>query len=100
MSRTKTSVASRRRRKKWLQRAKGFFGDRRGHIRQTKNAVMKALSFNYIHRKAKKGMMRSIWTIRIGTAAKMNGISYSKLIHGLKLANCPIDRKMLAAFGC
>ncbi|MCK4934843.1 MAG: 50S ribosomal protein L20 [Simkaniaceae bacterium] len=96
MVRVTCAVASRKRRKRILKRAKGFVGDRKNHIRLTKDAVMKALAFNYMHRKKKKRDFRSIWIIRIGVAAKMNGISYSKLIHGLTKTGCEIDRKMLA----
>ena len=96
MSRSTNAVASRRRRKKLLNRAKGFYGDRKNHFRQSKNAVMKALSFNYIHRKAKKALFRSVWIVRVGVAAKANGLSYSRLMYGLKLANSKIDRKQLA----
>jgi large subunit ribosomal protein L20 len=96
MSRVTNAVASRRRRKRLFKLAKGFFGDRKNHLRQTKNAVMKALSYNFIHRKKKKGDFRKLWIIRINVASKLNGISYSKLIHGLKKAECLIDRKVLA----
>jgi large subunit ribosomal protein L20 len=96
MTRKTNAPASRRSRKRWLKRAKGFVGDRKNHIRLTKDAVMKAMAYQYIHRKDLKGNMRNIWVVRIGTAAKMNGISYSKFINGLKKANCSIDRKMLA----
>lgn len=96
MVRVTNAVASRKRRKRILKRAKGFIGDRKNHIRLTKDAVMKALAFNYMHRKKRKRDFRRIWIIRIGVAAKINGISYSKLIHGLTKAGCEIDRKMLA----
>jgi large subunit ribosomal protein L20 len=96
MTRVKSSVASRKRRKKLLKRAKGFVGDRKNHIRQTKNIVMRALAFNYKHRKNKKSDFRKLWIIRINVASRINGISYSKLMAGLKKANCEIDRKMLA----
>lgn len=96
MVRVTCAVASRKRRKRILGRAKGFFGDRRGHIRQSSNAVMSALSNNTKHRKLKKRDFRSIWIIRIGVAAKMHGISYSKMINGLKKAGCAINRKMLS----
>lgn len=94
--RVKKSVASRRRRKRLFKRAKGFIGDRKNHLRLTKDAVMKALAFNYEHRKQKKREFRRLWIIRIGVAARINGISYSKLMNGLKKAGCIIDRKMLA----
>lgn len=96
MARVKKSVSSRKRRKKVLKLAKGFYGDRKNHFRQSKNAVMKALAYNYIHRKDKKGDFRKLWIIRINVAAKINGISYSKLMNGLKKAKCLISRKYLA----
>ena len=96
MTRTTNSVPRHRRRKRLLKKAKGFYGDRKNHLRQTKDAVMKALAYNYVHRKDKKGDFRSLWINRIGVAAKINGISYSKLMHGLKRAGCLLNRKMLA----
>jgi len=96
MVKVSDAVASRKRRKKLLKRAKGFYGDRKGHFRQAKDTLMKAMAFSYEHRKHKKRDMRRLWSIRINVAARMNGISYSKLIHGLKKAECTIDRKMLA----
>lgn len=96
MVRITNAVASRRRRKRLRKLAKGFVGDRRDHLRLTKDAVMKAMAFNYHHRKVKKRDFRRLWTIRIGVASKASGLSYSKLIHGLKLAECEINRKMLA----
>lgn len=96
MVRVKSAVASRKRRKRLFKRAKGFFGDRKNHLRLTKDAVMKALAYNYEHRKQKKRNFRRLWIIRIGIAARINGMSYSKLMHGLKKAGCDIDRKMLA----
>ncbi|PCI92897.1 50S ribosomal protein L20 [Candidatus Aerophobetes bacterium] len=96
MVRVTCAVSSRRRRKKLLKQAKGFFGDRKNHLRQTKNALMAAMKYNYIHRKKKKSEFRRLWIIRIGVAAKINGISYNKLIHGLTKAGCTLNRKMLA----
>lgn len=96
MTKTKTAVASHRRRKRIRNLSKGFFGDRKNHARLTKEAVMRALTFNYIHRKRKKREMRSLWICRINIAARLNGISYSKLINGLLKAQCGIDRKILA----
>ncbi len=96
MTRAKCAVSSRRRRKKILKRAKGFVGDRKNHIRLTKDAVMKALAFNYAHRKKKKGSFRRLWITRISIAAKINGISYSKLMNGLKKSDCDINRKLLS----
>ena len=96
MSRVTCAVASRKRRKRVLKLAKGFYGDRKNHIRLTKDAVMKASSYNYIHRKNKKTEFRQLWIVRISSAAKFNGISYSKLVNGLKKAKCFINRKILA----
>lgn len=96
MSRATNAVASRRRRKRLLKRAKGFYGDRKNHLRLTSEAVMRAMAFNYRHRKHNKRNFRSLWITRIGVAARSQGMSYSKLMHGLKQANCDLDRKILA----
>lgn len=96
MVRVTCGPASRRRRKRILRQAKGFWGDRKNHIRQSANAVMSALSFNYRHRKQKKSDFRSLWITRIGIGAKANGISYSKFICGLKKAGCELNRKVLS----
>ena len=96
MARVTCGPASRRRRKRILKRAKGFWGDRKNHIRQTANAVMSAMAFSYKHRKNKKSDFRSLWITRIGIGAKANGISYSKLISGLKKAGSDLNRKMLS----
>jgi large subunit ribosomal protein L20 len=96
MVRVTCAVSSRRRRKRLLKKAKGFFGDRKNHVRQSKNAVMSAMAFHYKHRKQRKAEFRQLWIIRIGVAAKINGISYSRLINGLQKADCLINRKMLA----
>jgi len=79
-----------------MKLAKGFVGDRKNHIRLTKDAVMKALAFNYEHRKQNKRNFRQLWITRIGVASKINGISYSKFMYGLKKAGCILDRKILA----
>ncbi|MBN1915038.1 MAG: 50S ribosomal protein L20 [Parachlamydiales bacterium] len=96
MTRVTNAVASKKRRKRLFKRAKGFWGDRKNHTRLTKDAVMKAMAFNYEHRKKKKGDFRRLWIIRINAAARMHGISYSKLIQGLSKAGCQINRKLLA----
>ena len=96
MARVTCAVASRKRRKRILKLAKGFYGDRKNHIRLTKDAVMKALAYNYIHRKKKKSDFRRLWIIRINVAAKINGMSYSKFMYGLKKAKCLVNRKVLA----
>lgn len=97
MVRVKSAVASRRRRKRLFKLAKGFYGDRKNHLRIASDAVMKALAFNYIHRKQKKRNFRRLWIVRIGIAAKSQGISYSKFTNGLKKAGCGLNRKALAS---
>jgi len=96
MVRVTNAVASHRRKKRLHKRAKGFVGDRKNHLRLTQDAVMKALAYNYTHRKQKKRNFRSLWIQRLSAAAKIHGISYSKFIHGLKIARCELDRKVLA----
>lgn len=96
MVRITNAVAALRRKRRLLKRAKGFWGDRKNHLRMTKDAVLRALAFNYRHRKRKKRDFRRLWITRIGIAAKINGISYSKLVYGLKKAQCELDRKILA----
>lgn len=96
MVRATNAVATRRRKKRLLKRAKGFWGDRKNHLKMTKDAVMRALAFNYVHRKQKKRDFRKLWITRLSAAAKIHGVSYSKLIHGLKKSRCELDRKMLA----
>ena len=96
MVRVTNSVASHRRKKKIRKRAKGFVGDRKNHLRLTSDAVMHAMAYNYRHRKLKKRDFRSLWITRIGVAAKINGLSYSKLINGLKIAGCTLNRKVLS----
>jgi large subunit ribosomal protein L20 len=96
MTRTTSSVARHRRRKRLMKLAKGFVGDRKNHIRLTKDAVMSALAFSTKHRKLRKRDFRKLWITRIGVGAKINGLSYSKLIHGLQKAGCRMNRKMLS----
>jgi len=96
MVRVTNAVASHRRKKRLHKQAKGFVGDRKNHLRLTSDAVMRAMAYNYNHRKQKKREFRSLWIMRIGAAAKIHGMSYSKLICGLKKARCELDRKMLA----
>lgn len=96
MVRVTNAVASHRRKKRLLKRAKGFWGDRKNHLRITKDAVMKAMAYNYHHRKRRKRDFRRLWIVRIGVAARMNGLSYSRLIDGLRKGGCAINRKMLS----
>lgn len=94
--RTTCAVASRRRRKRILRRAKGFWGDRKRHIRQARDAVMKAMAFSSEHRRKKKGDFRRLWITRLSVASKIHGLSYSRLICGLGRAEVLINRKMLS----
>lgn len=96
MVRVTNAVAARRRTKRLLKKCKGFYGDRKNHLKLSKDALMTALSNNYKHRKLKKRDFRSLWIARIGVAAKICGISYSKLMHGLQKVGCLINRKILA----
>ncbi len=96
MTRATGAVAANRKRKRLMKKAKGFYGDRKNHLRLTKDAVMSAMAFNYRHRKQKKRDFRRLWIVRIAVAAKMNGISYSKFVGGLKKAGCMLNRKMLS----
>jgi len=96
MSRTTSAVARHRKRKRLLKLAKGFVGDRKNHIRLTKDAVMSALAFSTRHRKLRKRDFRRLWITRIGVAAKINGLSYGKIIHGLAKSGCSLNRKMLS----
>lgn len=96
MSRTTNSVARHRKRKRLMKLAKGFVGDRKNHLRLTKDAVMSALAFNTRHRKLRKRDFRKLWITRIGVSAKINGLSYSKMINGLSKSGCYLNRKMLS----
>ena len=96
MSRVKTSVASRSKRKKILDRASGFRGGRSKLIRTAKEAVDKAGNHAYRDRRAKKRTFRRLWISRINAAARLNDLSYSRFIDGLKKAGVEVNRKMLA----
>jgi large subunit ribosomal protein L20 len=94
--RVKRGFKARRRRKKVLKLAKGFRGGRSKLFRTATDAVDKALMYAYRDRKARKRDFRRLWITRINAAARMNHLSYSKFMHGLKLAGVEIDRKVLA----
>ena len=96
MTRIKGGVTRRRRHKKLLKMTKGHQGVRHTLYRRAHESLIHALKYSYAHRREKKGDMRRLWNIRINAAARANGMSYSKLIHGLKLAGTDINRKMLA----
>lgn len=96
MARVKTAKITRRRHKKILKQAKGYFGAKHYRFRNANQAVLKSLSYAYVGRKDRKSDFRKLWIARINAAARMNGLTYSKLIAGLKKANVTINRKMLA----
>ena len=96
MARVKTAKITRARHKKVLKHAKGYYGAKHYRFRNANQAVLKSLSYAYVGRKDKKGDFRKLWITRINAAARMNGLTYSKLISGLKKANVTINRKMLA----
>ncbi len=96
MTRIKRGTNKRRRHKKVLKATKGHQGVRHTLYRRAHESLIHALSYSYAHRKEKKGDMRRLWNIRINAAARTNGTTYSRLIHGLKLAGVDINRKMLA----
>jgi large subunit ribosomal protein L20 len=96
MPRIKRGVQARARHKKVLDEAKGYYGARRKVYRVAKQAVIKAGQYAYRDRRQKKRQFRALWIARINAGARENGLSYSRMINGLNLANIEIDRKMLA----
>ena len=96
MARVKRGVTARRRHKKVLKQAKGYYHARRKVFRVAKQAVTKALQYAYIGRKQKKRNFRSLWIARINAASRANGISYSRFMNGLMKAGITLDRKVLA----
>ena len=94
--RVKRGYKARKRRKKVLKLAKGFRGGRSKLFRTATNAVDKALMYAYRDRRARKRDFRRLWIVRINAAVRMNGLSYSKFMHGLKAAGVQLDRKVLA----
>ena len=96
MARVKRAMMTRKRRNKVLKLAKGYWGSKSKHFKMAKQAVMKSGNYAYIGRRLKKRDFRRLWITRISAAAKINGLNYSSFVHGLKLANVQIDRKILA----
>ncbi len=96
MARVKTALITRKKHKKILKRAKGYYGAKHYRFRMAKQAVMKSGQYAYVGRKDRKSNFRKLWIARINAAARQNGLTYSKLISGLKKANIVINRKMLA----
>ena len=96
MARVKRGVTKHRRHKKVLSLVKGHHGVRHRLYKRAKESLVKAMAYSYAHRRQRKGDFRRLWIIRIGSAAKQHGLNYNSLIHGLKLANVEVDRKILA----
>ena len=96
MARVKGGMATKKRRNRVLKLAKGYRGAKSKQFRTAKQAVMKSLSYAYVGRKLRKREFRRLWIARINAAARINGLSYSRFMNGLKNANVNINRKMLA----
>ena len=96
MARIKGAMATRKRRKKVLKAAKGYYGGKHRLFKTAKQAVMKSGQYAYIGRKQKKRDFRKLWITRISAGCKMNGMNYSTFMHGLKVAGIQINRKMLS----
>ena len=96
MARVKGAIGARKRHNRTLKLAKGYRGARSKQYRVAKQSVMRALTSSYAGRKQRKRQFRQLWIALINAAARMNGISYSKFMHGLKLAGVEVNRKMLS----
>ena len=96
MTRVKRSVHARKKRRATLERAKGFRGEANSNYKRAKEAVMKADAYAYRDRRNRKRDFRRLWITRINAAARREGLSYSQFMHGLKLAEVEVDRKILA----
>jgi large subunit ribosomal protein L20 len=96
MPRSVNAVASRKRRKKILKAAKGYFGARSKVYTVAKNTLEKAMAYAYVHRRGKKRAFRRLWIARINAAARINGTTYSQLVNKLSKANIQLNRKTLA----
>lgn len=96
MAKIKHSVASKKRKKRVLKAAKGYWGDRSKQFEQARRTVNRAMVYEYRDRKVKKRDFRRLWIIRINAACRQAGITYSKFMNGLKKANVNLDRKILA----
>ena len=96
MARVKTGVVRRRRHKKILKQAKGFYSGRRKHFRKAKEQLERSLVYAYRDRRTKKRDFRRLWITRINAACRLNGMSYSRFINALNKANIQLDRKILA----
>ena len=96
MARVKTAIITRKKHNKILKRAKGYYGAKHYRFRMAKQQVMKSGNYAFVGRKDKKSNFRKLWIARINAATRMNGLSYSKFMNGIKLAGVDINRKMLS----
>ncbi len=96
MTRVKRGINTKKRHKRILKQAKGFWGQRKNVIKRAKETLLRAMAFAYKGRKLKKRDMRALFITRIGAASKKHGLSYNKMIHGLKVAKIELNRKMLS----
>ncbi len=96
MTRVKRGINTKKRHKRILKAAKGFWGQRKNVIKRAKETLLRAMAFAFKGRKLKKRDMRALFITRIGAAAKLHGLSYNKVIHGLKMAKIELNRKMLS----
>lgn len=96
MARSKTGIVRRRKHKKVLKMTKGQWGTRKRLFRRANEAMMRSLWYAYRDRRQRRRQLRQLWIIRINAAARQSGVSYSRLIHGLRQANIELDRKVLA----
>jgi large subunit ribosomal protein L20 len=94
--RVKTGIVRRRKHKKILKQARGFYSGRRKHFRKAKEQLERSLVYAYRDRRQRKRDFRKLWIIRINAGARLNGMNYSTFIHGLKLADIQLDRKILS----
>lgn len=94
--RVKTGVVRTRRHKRLLKQARGFYSGRRKHFRKAKEQLERSLVYAYRDRRQKKRDFRRLWIVRINAATRLNGMNYSTFMHGLKVANIELDRKILA----
>ena len=96
MARVKRSVHAKKKRREVLEQAKGYRGLKKNSYKRAKEQVMKSLSYSYRDRRVRKRDFRRLWIIRINAGARQNGMSYNQMMHGLKLAEVELDRKVLA----
>ena len=96
MARVKRAVNAKKKRRTVLERAKGYYGARSRHYKVAKEQVQRSLQYQYRDRRTKKREIRKLWITRINAAARINGLSYSQFMHGLKLTGIELDRKVLA----